>query len=256
MDRNFARALSLVLKSEGGFINDARDPGGATNLGVTIGQAKAIGLDIDHDGDTDIVDIKLLTAADAGKVYKHYYWDAVAGDDLPDGVDYAVFDFAVNSGDSRAARYLQAVVGADQDGSIGPETLAAVRAKPAGVTIDHLCDARLAFMKVAKNAKGVLLWPTFGKGWSARVASVRTEALKMTAQTAQPAAPAPVQPVRAPQAPDARPAPPAPTPPPAAKSPITSRPWYGPLVAALFIGPAMALANWWHELTAWLHSFF
>lgn len=197
MDRNFARALQLVLKTEGGFVNDARDPGGATNLGVTIGQAKAIGLDIDHDGDTDIVDIKLLKAADAAKIYRKFYWDAVSGDDLPDGIDYATMDFAVNSGVGRAARYLQAVLGVAQDGDIGPATIAAAKAKPAGFVIDHLCDARLAFMKVAKDHSGRLLWPTFGKGWSSRVASVRTEALKMTAQpqmqaSTSPAAPGPI----------------------------------------------------------------
>ncbi|WP_292497888.1 putative peptidoglycan-binding domain-containing protein, partial [Mesorhizobium sp.] len=107
--------------------------------------------------------------------YRCFYWDAVAGADLPDGIDYAVFDFAVNSGPGRAAKYLQAVLGVVQDGRIGPATLAAAGAKPAGVVIDALCDARLAFLEKLPT------WPSFGRGWSVRVASVRRQALLISA---------------------------------------------------------------------------
>lgn len=103
--------------------------------------------------------------------------------ELPAGIDYAVFDFAVNSGPDRASKYLQAAVGAVQDGRIGPATLGAVKARPAGVIIDALCDARLAFLRRLPT------WPTFGRGWSTRVASVRAEALLLSAAE-PPAAPA------------------------------------------------------------------
>jgi lysozyme family protein len=118
------------------------------------------------------------------RLYRCFYWDAVAGADLPDGIDYAVFDFAVNSGPGRAAKYLQAVLGVVQDGRIGPATLAAAGAKPAGVVIDALCDARLAFLEKLPT------WPSFGRGWSVRVASVRRQALLISAAsltTIQPA---------------------------------------------------------------------
>jgi hypothetical protein len=95
---NFERAMPLVLRHEGGFVNHPKDPGGATNLGVTIGTARRLGIDVDGDGDTDIIDIKLLKPKDAAKVYRAEYWNKVKGDQLPSGVDYAVFDFAVNSG--------------------------------------------------------------------------------------------------------------------------------------------------------------
>lgn len=245
MDRNFARALALVLKSEGGWSDNPADPGGATMKGVTLTNFRHY-----VQADATKADLRNITDAQLAVVYRKFYWDAIGGDALPDGVDYAVFDFGVNSGPGRAARYLQAVLGVPQDGSIGPATIAAAAAKPAGYIIDHLCDTRLAFLQRLPT------WPTFGRGWSARVASVRMEALKMTAQTGQPAAPAPAQPIPVSQAPAARPAPPASPPPPAPKPPIRSRPWYGPLVAALFIGPAVALANWWHEINTWLHSFF
>nr|WP_292315263.1 putative peptidoglycan-binding domain-containing protein [Mesorhizobium sp.] len=81
----------------------------------------------------------------------------------------------MNSGPGRAAKYLQAVLGVVQDGRIGPATLAAARAKSAGVVIDALCDARLAFLERLPT------WPSFGRGWSARVASVRRQALLISA---------------------------------------------------------------------------
>ncbi|MDX8541061.1 terminase family protein [Mesorhizobium abyssinicae] len=108
------------------------------------------------------------------RLYRRFYWDAVAGAELPAGLDYAVFDFAVNSGPGRAAKCLQAIVGATEDGRIGPATLGAVRARPADVVIDELCDARLAFLKRLST------WPTFGRGWSQRVGSVRAEALLLS----------------------------------------------------------------------------
>jgi len=171
MDRNFQRALSLVLKSEGGWSDNPADPGGATMKGVTLANFRRY---VQPNATKD--DLRHITDAQLATVYRRFYWDAVAGAEMPDGIDYAVFDFAVNSGPGRAAKYLQAVVGVVQDGRIGPATLAAVRAKPAGVVIDAFCDDRLAFLKRLPT------WPTFGKGWSSRVASVRAEALKMTAQ--------------------------------------------------------------------------
>ncbi|TIU93770.1 MAG: hypothetical protein E5W04_33760 [Mesorhizobium sp.] len=175
MDRNFARALALVLKSEGGWSDRKADPGGATMKGVTLANFRR------HvKADASKADLRKITDGQVATVYRRFYWDAVSGAELPDGVDYTVFDFAVNSGPGRAAKYLQAVLGIAQDGRIGPATLAAARAKPAGVVIDMLCDARLAFLQ------RLPIWPTFGKGWSARVASVRSEALLFSAQPEAP----------------------------------------------------------------------
>ncbi|MDX8462962.1 glycoside hydrolase family 108 protein [Mesorhizobium humile] len=170
MDRNFARALSLVLKSEGGWSDNPADPGGATMRGVTLANFRRY-----VKANATKADLRAISDAQVATVYRRFYWDAVAGADLPAGVDYAVFDFAVNSGPGRAAKYLQAVLGVVQDGRIGPATLAAAGAKPAGVVIDALCDARLAFLEKLPT------WPIFGRGWSARVSSVRRQALLMSA---------------------------------------------------------------------------
>ncbi|ESY70094.1 glycoside hydrolase family 108 protein [Mesorhizobium sp. M0051] len=181
MDRNFARALALVLKSEGLWSDNPADPGGATMKGVTLANFRRY-----VKADATKADLRSIGDAQVATIYRRFYWDAVLGSELPDGVDFAVLDFAVNSGPGRAAKYLQAAVGVAQDGRIGPVTLAAVKAKPAGVIIDALCDARLAFLK------RLPIWATFGRGWSDRVRSVRVQALLMSAQHPAVAAPASV----------------------------------------------------------------
>lgn len=192
---NFVGALAGVLEHEGGFVNHPADPGGATNLGVTLGTAKRLGIDVDGDGDTDIIDIKLLKPVDAAKVYRSEYWNKVRGDDLPAGLDYAVFDFAVNSGPGRAAKYLQALVGVAQDGAIGPKTLAAVAAYDPAKLIDRLCDRRMTFLRNLSH------WSTFGKGWTRRVEGVRVVAKQMAAQAPQMPT-QPQKPVPSPQVPE------------------------------------------------------
>ncbi|HSG62644.1 MAG TPA: putative peptidoglycan-binding domain-containing protein, partial [Pseudomonadales bacterium] len=95
----------------------------------------------------------------------------VKGDDLPAGVNYCVFDAAVNSGTGRAAKWLQEAVGAVADGAIGPNTLAKVAAHDADSLVNAYCDIRLNFLKSLKT------FDTFGKGWTRRVDGVRQAAL-------------------------------------------------------------------------------
>ncbi|MDF2235377.1 glycosyl hydrolase 108 family protein [Albimonas sp. CAU 1670] len=160
----FPTALGNVLSHEGGYVNHPADPGGATNQGVTQrtydGWRIANGLAPRS--------VRLIEADEVRAIYLAQYWAAVAGDLLPAGLDYAVFDFAVNSGPARAARFLQAELGVPQDGQVGAITLAAVR----GVNdieglIGRLCEARLAWMH------GLSTWRTFGRGWTRRVMGQR-----------------------------------------------------------------------------------
>lgn len=180
MITNFQRALRLVLKHEGGYVNHPDDPGGATNKGITIATYRQF-----VKPNATIADLKAISDADVARVYKLQYWAKVQGDRLPDGLDYAVFDFAVNSGPGRAAQFLQDVLGVTADGQIGPETLAAASRDPAKA-IANLCDKRLAWLK------GLKTWPTFGKGWAARVKAVKAAALKWDAE-AHKASPARVE---------------------------------------------------------------
>lgn len=167
MNANFEKALTLVLEHEGGYVNHPKDPGGATMKGVT----QAVYDAYRKLRGRGVQSVKLISEEELRAIYKFQYWDKVQGDFLPAGVDYAVFDFAVNSGVSRAAKYLQAVLGVAQDGQIGAKTLAGITS-PAN-TINALCDRRMGFLR---NLKTFL---TFGKGWTRRVQGVRAHALEM-----------------------------------------------------------------------------
>ena len=139
---NWPQCFALVLKNEGGYVDNTADPGGATNLGCTKATWEAwVGHPITKD------DIKALTPKDVLPLYKVKYWDTVKGDDLPEGVDYAVFDFAINSGLSRAAKALQSVLNVTVDGQIGPTTLRALETANPREVATAVCEARLAFLQ-------------------------------------------------------------------------------------------------------------
>ena len=168
MNKNFDKALAAVLVHEGGYVNNPKDPGGETNLGCT----KAVWEE--HCGHpVDTKTMKALTPVDVGPLYKNKYWDKIMGDDLPSGVDYVVFDAAINSGAGRAAKWLQACVGVEPDGGIGPKTLAAIRAFNSEQLIKDYSKRRLSFLSDLST------WETFGRGWARRVNEVEAVGLKL-----------------------------------------------------------------------------
>ena len=170
MKENFDLALRALLKHEGGYVNHPSDPGGMTNLGVTKRVWEEwVGHEVDEK------QMRALTPELVAPLYKKKYWDKVCGDELPTGVDLAVFDLAVNSGPGRAAKMLQKVLGVTQDGAIGPQTLLkAVNIDSSKLVADYNAE-RLAFLKALPT------WDTFGKGWGRRVAEVTEQATHMTA---------------------------------------------------------------------------
>ena len=170
MKENFEDALAAVLHHEGGYINHPSDPGGRTNLGVTQRVWEEwVGHPVDE------ATMRGLTAELVAPLYKARYWDKIRGDDLPAGVDYCVFDCAINSGPGRAAKFLQEVAGVTADGAIGPATLAAVAKLDPSDLIDQYQVKRLAFLQELST------WKTFGKGWGRRVTEVAEAASNMTA---------------------------------------------------------------------------
>ena len=169
MIANFDDAFALMLRHEGGYVNNPLDPGGRTNLGVT---QKAWEAYVEHA--VDEADMRALTPDVVKPFYKAKYWDKVRGDELPDGVDYAVFDLAVNSGVGRASKLLQSAVGVPADGMVGAKTLAAVNACNAADLAKDICDMRLNFLKSLST------FATFGKGWERRVVEVKDHAVAMT----------------------------------------------------------------------------
>lgn len=166
MQENFERCHEYVLVHEGGFVNHPKDPGGATNMGIT---QRVYDADRARRGQPQ-QSVRLITNDEVRSIYKRQYWNAVRGDDLPWGVDYAVYDFAVNSGPSRAVKFLQEVVGVAQDGIIGEITLAAVQQMDAFTIIRKLCENRMAWLHRLKT------FSTFGRGWTRRVMGGRTGA--------------------------------------------------------------------------------
>jgi lysozyme family protein len=130
----------------------------------------------------DVIDLKLIRPQDVEYIYRMFYWNPVIGDALPKGLDFVTFDASVMSGVSRGAKWTQIASGVENaDGTIGPVSLQMIRSvNDIHRAINKACDLRLDFCKNAKNSKtGEALWPIFGKGWSARIAKVRTAALLM-----------------------------------------------------------------------------
>ena len=166
MKDNFTAALASVLSYEGGFSDDPLDPGGMTNKGVTRAVWSAwLGRPV------SVKEMTELTAETVAPMYKRKYWDAINGDELPDGLDHCVFDFAVNSGVGRAAKLLQSCLGVTADGQIGPKTLAAAAACDVKKVIELYGLARLTFLKSLPH------WSVYKNGWSTRVAGVTSAAL-------------------------------------------------------------------------------
>lgn len=176
MNTNWKRSFELMLASEGGFSDDDRDSGnrlpdgrpGSTMLGVTqYNWEQWLGHKVTHE------QMRKLTAADVEPFYKRKFWDACRGDALPIGIDYLVFDFAVNAGPGRSAKILQTAVGVPADGAIGPITLGAVAVYSPTELIDKFSEAKIDFYRGLSN------FDVYGNGWMNRVKHVRKAALEM-----------------------------------------------------------------------------
>ena len=158
MKENWIKCLEIILHHEGGYVNHPKDPGGETNLGVTKRVYEEFG---------GTKNMKDLTREDVEPIYKKNYWDRVKGDQLPAGLDLCVFDFGVNAGTGRAAKFLQKIIGTTVDGGIGPNTLKKLSeyVDEYGVenTIKRYQESR------QKYYESLSTFDTFGRGWTRRV---------------------------------------------------------------------------------------
>jgi lysozyme family protein len=168
---SYDASLARVLAHEGGYTNHPDDPGGPTNFGITIADYRKY---VKPDASAGAV--KTMSIDDAKAIYRSKYWDALHCDALPAGLDYALFDYGVNSGIARAAKVFQRALDVEDDGVIGPITLSAAASRAASDLITAICDERLRFLQSLRT------WPVFGKGWGRRVADVKQAALAMAAQ--------------------------------------------------------------------------
>ena len=168
MKYNFEECMARLLAHEGGYVWHAEDPGGETNFGVTRAvYEQYVGRQV-MDGE-----MEGLTHDDVYPIYKENYWDRVRGDDLPSGVDWAVFDFCVNSGVSRSAKALQRIVGVEQDGGIGPMTLQAIAEMEPADIIEQMHHMRDSFYRSLST------FDTFGRGWLRRNDETKEQALNL-----------------------------------------------------------------------------
>ena len=165
---NYEKCLETILHHEGGYVNHPKDPGGETNLGVTKRVYEEWG------GEKDMKD---LTVDDVAPIYKKNYWDRVKGDDLPSGLDLCVFDFGVNAGTGRAAKYLQNMIGTTADGAIGPATLRAVanyvESEGIETAVRNYQEVRQSYYEQLST------FDTFGRGWTRRVNETTELAIEM-----------------------------------------------------------------------------
>ena len=161
---NYDHCLEMVLHHEGGYVDHPDDPGGETNMGITKRVWEEWG------GEKDMIDLEV---EDVMPIYRENYWDRVKGDELPSGVDWAVFDIAVNSGTGRAGKFLQEAVGAKPDGVIGPMTMALVKKSDPKTVVKKIYKRRQAFYESLSNFKH------FGKGWTRRNEETYHQALDL-----------------------------------------------------------------------------
>lgn len=169
MKINYEESLRRVLASEGGYTNHPSDPGGPTNFGITIG-------DYRHyvNPSATAADVRAMKVDEAKTIYRARYWDAQRCDELPSGVDYAIFDYGVNSGIGRSGKVLRRCLKlTDQSSVVTDAVIAAATTANAKDLISAICDERLRFLKSLKT------WPVFGAGWGERVGMVRKAASVM-----------------------------------------------------------------------------
>jgi lysozyme family protein len=162
-------ALTRLLRDEGGYTDHPSDLGGPTNFGITLADARRY-----WKGNATADDVRGLPQSVARKIYRKRYWNALRCDELPAGVDYAVFDYGVNSGIGRAGKVLRCVLKlSDRSSVVSDDVIAAAEARAASDLVIAICAERLSFLRALKT------FPVFGRGWTARVNGVRATALAM-----------------------------------------------------------------------------
>ena len=176
MKSSYDICLPLLLAHEGGYTNDARDPGGPTNFGITIFDYREY-----IKPDATAADVREMSIEQAKRIYRARYWDVQRCDELPAGVDYVVFDYGVNSGIGRSGKVLRRLLKfPGNSGTMEDAVIAAARSSDAATLVDAICGERLKYLQSLKT------WPVFGAGWARRVKEVQSAALVMAMQAPKP----------------------------------------------------------------------
>lgn len=166
---SYEQALTRLLRDEGGYTDHPSDPGGPTNFGITLTDARRY-----WKGNATAEDVRAMSQTVARKIYREQYWNALRCDELPPGVDYAVFDYGVNSGVGRAGKVLRRMLKlSDRGSAVSDDVIAAAAKTASGDLVIAICAERMAFLKSLKT------FSVFGRGWTTRVNGVRIAALAM-----------------------------------------------------------------------------
>lgn len=164
---NIALLAPKILRWEGGFVDDPKDHGGATNMGITLSTWRKVGYDKDGDGDVDVEDLMLLTRADTTIVLKKFYWDRWHADEIHNqSIAEILVDWVWGSG-KWGIIIPQSLLGVQEDGIVGPITINKVNSIDPQTFHSKIYQARLQFIDDL-----VLRDPSqqrFKKGWKNRV---------------------------------------------------------------------------------------
>lgn len=166
---NFDDAFARLLGNEGEYDDSPKDRGNWTGGKIGVGELKGTKYGISAAAFPDL-DIKAVTIDQARAIYRARYWSAAGCDSVPEALRFELFDLAVNSGPGKAARLLQRAVGAEEDGSIGPQTLMSIHNMPIDKVLRRFDAVRNLNFTEADG------WPTYGRGWIRRVALNALEA--------------------------------------------------------------------------------
>jgi len=174
-DKNFVRALHHVLEFEGGWTNDPQDPGGPTNMGITLevyAENKGLKLNSRNRGEV-MTELRNIPEALVRDIYFRRYWVKARCPDLPNSIAFIHFDAAVNHGPGRAVRMLQQAARVDVDGEIGPLTIAAVREGEQAIIVETYSNIREKFYRSLHH------FPRFGRGWLRRLRAATKRSLEL-----------------------------------------------------------------------------
>ena len=177
MADNFDTCLAFTLKAEGGYSDNPADPGGSTNMGITLATYRQWS----DDPNLGTLQVQDMSERTARAIYRSLYWNPLRADALPAGLDLSVFDMGVNAGIWASARLLQRALGftgEEVDGCVGPETLGAAAKCDARALVNDLAERQTAYYETLSD------FPTFGTGWLNRTKARRSAALAMVENTA------------------------------------------------------------------------
>ena len=159
---NHKKLEPFILRWEGGFVNDKDDLGGATNMGVTLATYRSV-----FGSKKTVNDLKRMTRAQWGIIFKKFYWDKWKADDIKDqNVANILVDWLWASG-SYGIKLPQKVLNVPIDGIVGSKTIAAINSRDPKELFDAIKAERVAFIDRICQSRPANI--KFKKGWLNRI---------------------------------------------------------------------------------------